>query len=499
MRLSLGATRWRLIRQSLTESVLIAVSGAACGMLFTICLLRIAGAVLPRMLPNEVQAGMDWRAPLFALATCLATALLFGLAPALRLSRCKSSPGERFSLSAALKTTHGWRGGLVVTEIALTFVLVAVGGLLTGTLLRLLAVNTGMRPQNLLTFSTVLPERRYPDAPSILRYQQQLLERLRLLPAVRGASIAETLPLGGSQSMTIFRKDGPASRAFSTTFNLVTPGYFATVGARLQKGRWFSEADSTGQNPVVVVSETFARRFFAAEDPLGRSIYPVRSISPHTIIGVVADVKLMDLRTPGSDQMYLLYGQAPEGFVASVSGRRLYFLVRTASAPLTLAPAIQRLAAEVDAEQPVFQFRSMEDVILESVPRERLRAVLLAAFAATALLLATAGVYGILHYSVVQRTQEIGIRMALGAQVRDVVGMILRQGMTLVLPGVAIGLAAALMLTRLLQSMLFEIKPRDPATFVVVTLVMIAASCFACYLPARRAAKTDPLKSLRYE
>jgi putative ABC transport system permease protein len=387
----------------------------------------------------------------------------------------------------------------LVAQVALAVVLVSGAGLTVNSLGRLMTVDTGFQAGNLLTGRLSLSAERYPDAGQVRACQAELLSRLRGLPGVRSVALANSTPFGSAFDAPLnIEGDKPARAGAMMWF--VMPEYFDTMGLRLLRGRWLSALDGPGAPPAVVVDRAFADAYFAGVDPIGQRVNsPFWGPGSWTVVGVVTPVKFTTLGQENWKGVYLQAAQLPTKQFLSQT-RNFSFVARVAGNPSALVPAIRTIAASIDKDRPVYDLGTVEEAIdKQAIQEPRFRTMLLASFGILALLLASVGVYGVFHYSVVQRTQEIGIRMALGAQVRDVVGMILRQGMALVLPGVAIGLAGALMLTRFLQSMLFEVKPRDPATFVAVTLVVVAASCFACYLPARRAAKTDPLKSLRYE
>jgi putative ABC transport system permease protein len=312
-------------------------------------------------------------------------------------------------------------------------------------------------------------------------------------------ALANSTPFGSAFDGPLNIEGEKPTRAGAMMW-IVMPEYFDTMGLRLLRGRWLSALDGPGAPQAVVVDQAFADAYYPGVDPIGQRVNsPVWGPGSWTVVGVVAPVKFTTLGEERWKGVYLPIAQLPPKQLMSFT-RTFIFVARVEGNPSELVPAIRTIAASIDKDRPIYDLGTVEQMIDKtSIQEPRFRTMLLASFGILALLLASVGVYGVFHYSVVQRTQEIGIRMALGAQVRDVVGMILRQGVALVLPGVAIGLAGAWMLTQYLKSILFEVKPRDPATFVVVTLVVVAASCFACYLPARRAAKTDPLKSLRYE
>jgi putative ABC transport system permease protein len=425
------------------------------------------------------------------------------LLPALRFTAPRLAAAlqnQRLSLSTRTAAAgRRTRSALLVAQIALAFVLVSGAGLLINSLGKLMTVDTGFQAGHLLTGRLSISAERYPDAGQVRACQAEILSRLRGLPGIRSVALANSTPFGSAFDGPLNIEGEKPTRAGAMMW-IVMPEYFDTMGLRLLRGRWLSALDGPGAPQAVVVDQAFADAYYPGVDPIGQRVNsPVWGPGSWTVVGVVAPVKFTTLGEERWKGVYLPIAQLPPKQLMSFT-RTFIFVARVEGNPSELVPAIRTIAASIDKDRPIYDLGTVEQMIDKtSIQEPRFRTMLLASFGILALLLASVGVYGVFHYSVVQRTQEIGIRMALGAQVRDVVGMILRQGVALVLPGVAIGLAGAWMLTQYLKSILFEVKPRDPATFVVVTLVVVAASCFACYLPARRAAKTDPLKSLRYE
>jgi putative ABC transport system permease protein len=497
IRLSLGAGRFRLVRLFLTESVVLFTAGGTLGTLLAIWVVRILKAAAPaNFMPAGVEVAVDLRVLAFSFTVSLATSLVFGLAPALRFSGPRAA--RKLNENRAIGG-HRIRSVMLVGQVALAFVL-AIGAALTlNSLVRLASVDPGFHAGHLLTGQISINAKLYPGAPEMRNYIDQFMARLGGLPAVRSVAMANTTPFSVGLFDAPLYIDGGREKVGSMMW-MVTPEYFDTMGIRLLRGRTISAFDRQGTPGAAVVDLTFARRYFGDADPLGRRFTsPILGVVEWTVVGVVAPVHFFMLGPEPWVGLYVPLAQLPpEGLAKWV--RVVSFVARVEGDPSKLTPAVRSIAASLDKRMPVREIGTLEEAIdTGSIREPRFRTMLLTAFGGLALLLAAVGVYGVFHYSVVQRTREIGLRTALGAQASHIVGMILRQGMALVLLGVLIGLAGALALTRLLASMLFEVKPRDPATFVVVTLLVIVAAGFACYLPARRAARVDPMTALRHE
>ncbi|HLM55649.1 MAG TPA: ABC transporter permease [Pyrinomonadaceae bacterium] len=503
LRVALGASRLRLIRQFLTESLLLSAVGGVVGLLLSVWGVNVLKAFIPATISQAGDISIDGRVLGFTLLVSLLTGLVFGLAPAAQASK--------FNLNETLKeggrdTASGARGNrirglLVVAEVAVSLVLLIGAGLLINSFLRLRSVNPGFSTENLLTMGVVLPQQKYTDAARRAAFYAEMLRRVEALPGVKSAAVTNWIPLikqGDSITVGIDgRPDpGPGKRP-SVVTRVVSPRYPDTMGIRLLSGRHFNEQDRADSLNVALISETMARKFWPGEDALGKRFTPGSPTSTNpddwiTVIGVVNDVKQMELTAEPKPQMYLSYNQA--GFFAP-----RHLVVKTEVEPRSLASSVRSVVWEIDRDQPVSNISTMEEVLSESIARQRFSMLLLGVFAGLALLLAAVGIYGVMSYSIAQRTREIGIRMALGAQKRDVLRLAVGQGLKLVLVGVAVGLVASLVLTRVMTSLLFGVGANDPATLAVISVFLIGVALFASYLPARRATKVDPLVALRYE
>jgi putative ABC transport system permease protein len=497
IRAALGAGRWRVIRQLLTESLLLAASAGALATILAVCGVGLLRAILPDNFPRAEEIGVDARAFSFTLVVSLLTGLIFGLIPALQASRT--------DLNETLKEGGRSSGGgsrnrlgrlLVPTEVALSLLLLVGAGLMLRSFIRLMSVDPGFDPQNALTVVISLPQNKYPPLQREAFFQQ-LLERLRALPGVRSAGAVYPL-LGSGEEGAGFSIGGrpPAAPGEPRLFapRWVSTDYFKAMKIQLLKGRVFTEGDGPDTPPVVVINEAMARRYWPDEDPIGKR---VKSSADGwnkrcEIVGVVKDVRYTALDTEARAQMYFSFTQFPYNSVRTL-------VARTDGDPQSFVPSVRGQVQAIDKDQPISRIRMMEELVAGSVSQRRFNLLLLAVFAVVALLLAAVGIYGVMSYSVEQRTREIGLRMALGAQTRDVLILVVRQGMTLTLIGAGIGLIAALGLTRLVKSLLFGVSATDPMTFFVIPLLLALVAFLACYLPARRATKVDPLAALKAE
>ncbi len=501
IRSALGASRVRVIRQLLTESVLLSLVGGAVGLLLAVWWSDLLVALGKEDIPRAVHVGMDWRVLGFTLGVSLLTGLIFGLAPAFHSSKTELveslKDGGRGTSEGARR--NRLRNVLVVTELAIAVILLVGAGLLIQSLWRLQNVNSGLQPENLLTFNVTLPEIKYKSDKQG-QFFIDLKQRLESTPGVASASAILPLPLSGDRFSISFEiegqpmapKDHPSADFFTTGV-----GYFKTMGIPLIKGRDFDDRDKHGSTPVIIITEAFARQYFPNEDPIGRRIKPGISTydnedsTMREIIGVAGDVRNRDLTTAPLPAYYVPQTQVPFSFMVAV--------VKTTGEPRSLMSAVTKQVAGMDQDIPLFGVKSMEEYLSASVAAPRFSTTLLTIFAVVALVLTVVGLYGVMSYSVAQRTNEIGIRLALGAQSRDVLLMIVKQGSTLIVLGLVIGLAGAFALTRLIASLLFGVTTKDPFTFGAVAVLLAIVALLACYVPALRATRVDPLKALRYE
>ena len=500
IRAALGASRLRVVRQLLTESVLLALAGGALGLLVALwggdLLMALSGDELPR----ATQINLDWRVLGFTLLVSCVTGVLFGLVPALHAAR--------FDLTESLKEggrTGGEggrrnrvRGALIVAEVAVALVLLVGAGLLVESLRRLQQVNPGFDAHNVLTATVSLPEAQYKTEQQV-EFYRNLRERIAQLPGVTSASVVFPLPLGGDRIGISFETEGrplPKSDLPVTELRMVTPDYFRTLNIPLVKGRDFTVRDDARAPGVIIVNEAFARKFFPDEDPIGHRVKPGISTDENDpvmreIVGVVGNVKHKSLSAAVEPEAYVPHAQIPFGSMTLV--------VKTAGDASGLAGAVRNEVRALDKDLPVYNVKTLDDYLAISVAQPRFNTLLLASFAALALVLTAVGLYGVMSYSVVQRTHEIGVRIALGAQRRDVLKLVVGQGMLLALIGTGLGLLASLAATRVLASLLYEVSAADPLIYAGITLLLTTVALVACYIPARRATKVDPMIALRYE
>lgn len=505
IRLALGATRGRLMRQLLTESILLALLGGVLGLLLAIWGADMLLKINPVAIPQVDEFSVNWRILGFSLGVSLVTGLIFGLAPALQASR--------FDLNRTLKEggrdsqTGGSRirSALVVAEIAIALVLLVGAGLLLKSFMRLQGVDPGYNSANVLTFSLQLPSATYRDWRQVSDLYSQLIARLKTVPGVQSADATGFLPLEGGWPTKFFIQGQPPpvqGEEPIAQHRPVSEGYFQTMGVRVLRGRKFEERDNADAPGVMIVNEALVRRYFPNEDPIGKHLTttgrqygPLGRVMPSSlemeVVGVVGDEKNSSLSKTAEPAIYFSHRQ--------FSYRSMSIAVRTTAAPLGLLNTVRNEVWALDRNLPVSNVKTMDQRMGEAVAQPRFSAVLLGLFAALALLLAAVGIYGVISYTVEQRTHEIGIRMALGAGRRDVLRLVIRQGMLLTLTGVVTGLGAAFGLTRLLSSLLFGVSATDPWTFVLISLLLITIALLACWIPARRATKVDPIVALRYE
>jgi len=504
IRAALGASRWRVIRQLLTESVLLSVAGGVAGLLIAYWGISGVVAILPdtqlNALPFLRSLHIDRSILLFSFGLSLLTGIVFGLAPALQSSR----PDLNEVLKEGGRNTaggsgHRLRSALVMTEIALAVVLLVGAGLMMKSLLRLLQSNVGFNPERLLTLTVAVPPAKLSDANKQIEFFNQLKQRVDSLPGTGGSGTVDVLPLQGGNT-TRFTVDGdpmpPPGQEIEANVRTVNESYFQTLGVPLVAGRMFDDRDraTPNQGGPVIIGKTTADKIFAGRDPVGRKIsYGSVQGPPDIIVGVVGDVKIGGLDEALRPVLYYPYKRFP--------GPGANLVVRTTGDPNALVNSIRSEARSLEPDVAVFNVRAMDKIISDSPAAfmRRFPALLISIFAGIALLLASIGIYGVVSYSVSQQTHYIGVRMALGARPADILKMVLRQGLTLALAGMALGVVAALGLTRLLRSLLFEVQTNDLSTFAIVLGALFFVALLACYLPARRATRVDPLVALRYE
>jgi putative ABC transport system permease protein len=501
LRAALGASRWRIIRQLLTESVIVALAGGAVGILIGFWGIDALRAANPgeaaKYAPGWYQLGINFPTLAFTLGLSLFSGIVFGLAPALQVSKPNLNDSLKEGSRQTSGSSHYLRSSLVVFEVALSLMLLVGAGLLARSFLSLLKTDPGFNPDNVLTLNLVLPGAKYREQPQRAAFYNDLVQRVKAYPGVESAAAVNYLPLGGANSSDSYLVEGVPEPAPGDEnegrYRVCTPDYFRTMGIPLLKGRSFTDQDKAGTTPVVVVNETLARKHWAGEDPIGKRIRfygPPERMQWMEIVGVVEDVK-HELNLPVTPEYYLPHAQDPWNAMVLVA--------RTRVEPGSLASALRQQVWAIDKDQPVFDIRTMQEVRSTSVALYSFSSVMLAIFAAVALVLASVGIYGVMAFAVTQRTQEIGIRMALGARALDVLKLVVKHGMKLAVLGIVIGLAGSWAITRFMEKLLVDVQPTDLLTFSVVSVFLLLSAFVACYLPARRATKVDPLQALRHE
>src|SRR5215471_13698981 len=496
IRTALGGLRARLIRQLLTESALLGLLGGVAGLALAFLGVKGLIAIGPRDVPRIAEAGIDRVVLAFALVVSLVTGIGFGLAPALQTASPKLSESLKEGGRDSSPGSHGHRARSVLTiaEVSLALVLLIGAGLMIRSFVRLQKVNPGFNTERLLTMKMSLPRARYADGPPLAVFYQQILENVKGLPGIQSASESSDLPISDGANYLAFVVQGdpplPPETNQDAAFALVAPNYFETMGIPLLAGRQLSNQDGASTPPVAVVSEATVRRYWPGQNPIGKRI-GFGGPNIFEIVGIVGNTRTEGLDEAPYAQVYGLYAQVPQ--------RTMSLVVRTAGDPHSLVGPIRGLVRSMDRDQPLFNVRTMDEILSESIARQRLNALLLSVFAALALILAGVGIYGVMSYSVKQRSHEIGVRMALGAGAGKVVRMVLLNGMTLTGIGVIVGLCAAFAMTRLMADLLFGVSPSDPATFAGISGLICIVALLACYLPARRATRVDPMTALRYE
>ncbi len=502
IRSALGASRWRVVRQLLTESMLLSLFGGAAGLLIAYWGVPALVAMLPQnqlnAMPFLKTLSVDTSILTFSLLLSLLTGLIFGLAPALQSSRMDLNEAlKEGGRSTSIGAGNRLRGAMVVTEIALAVVLLVGAGLMMKSLLRLLQTNIGFNTENLLTMAVVLPPEKYGEENQRVNFNEQIQERVRSLPGVASAGTVDILPVNAGNTTRFFIDGDPAPQPGTETeanIRIVSDSYFQTLGVPVLAGRTFDQRDASDKPSVVIIGKTIADRMFGGRDPVGMRIrYTSIQAEPIEIVGVVGDVKITGLDEAVRPVLYYPYRQNSSTFANVVA--------RTDTDPNTLATAIRNEIRNLEPNAAILNVRTMDEMIAQTPASfmRRFPALLISIFAGVALLLASIGIYGVVSYSVSQQTHYIGVRMALGARPSDILKMVLKQGLFLALLGVGIGVVAALGLMRLLSTLLYQVSTSDVTTFAIVTGTLFVVALLACFLPARRATKVDPLVALRYE
>jgi len=505
VRTALGASRWRLVRQLLTESLLLALLGGAAGLLFSVWGIEYITKGMPptftKYIPGWKNMGIDLRVLLFTFGASVATGVVFGIVPALQATRTNLNEslkeGGQKGAAGGIRRNR-MRSMLVVAEIALSLVLLAGAGLMVRSFYEMVRADLGLRPEGVLTLQMSLPRAAYPEPAQRAHFYEQLVGRVRALPGVASAAAINFVPMDRSgNSSSAFHVDGepppPKDRRPNANYRVISPGYFEASGARVLRGRGFTDADDERAPRVCMVNESLARRHFPRGDAVGRRIVISDEEGPWEVVGVTADVKNEDLDEQAELEFYRPLRQDPWYTMA------LVVRAGQGATPTGLAPAVRGEVRALDSGLPVYNVRTLQDVVDEAVSPKRLAMSLMAFFALGALLLAAVGLYSVMSYTVAQRRHEIGIRMAVGAQGSDILRLVLWQGLVLTFVGLALGLVGALMLTRVMASILYGVSATDPLVFAGVATALGAAALLACYLPARRATKVDPMVALRYE
>jgi putative ABC transport system permease protein len=500
VRSALGAARHRLVRQLLTESAVLGIAGGICGVLLAMWALDSLIALNPEGIQRLDTVRIDRTVLAFAAGVAMLTAVIFGILPALQTTRSSLAStlkeGGRSLAHAGRRT----RGALIVAEVALAVTLLAGAGLLIKSFLRLQAVDPGFKPEQVLTFELDVPDSRYKEDDDKTRFFRAAIERFEALPGVRSAGGVVVLPLRGRFDLSFTVEGWPPPKPGqepTLETRIATPRYFQTVGIPLLKGRLFTAQDNEKAPQVALISESAAKKFFPNEDPIGRKIrlgWGRGKDKPNVggeVIGIVGDVRQLGLDVPFEPEIYVPHAQ--------VGNSSLEIVLRTDVPPATLVSAVRREVQELDADLPIAKFQTLEEVVAESISRPRFYMLLVAIFAGVALLLAAVGIFGVMSYSVAQRTRELGIRIALGAGAGAVRRLVVGQAMTLAVIGLAVGLGAAVLLSSALEKMLFNLSSTDPATFAAVAGVLFVVALIASWLPARRASKVDPVVALRAE
>jgi putative ABC transport system permease protein len=489
LRVALGASRGRLVQQVLTEALVLAIAGALLGIGLGVVAIRAVKALPFMAVPRLDEVTLDYRVLFFAVAVTLATGLVFGLVPALRVSRDATlAAGARVSGSGSRTT---FRNLLIASEVALALVLLTGAGLLVKSLSRLLDVRTGLEPHGVLTASINLPAVSYRETYQQTQFVDELVRRLQARPEIRGVAMTTGLPFSHVADVGVNTVDHTPFVSAASNRYRVTPDYWRVMGIPLLRGRVITAGDTPNSPPIIVINETLARRFFPDRDPIGKQLFVGGSNYTREIVGVVGDVRQESLRRQTEPQIYEAFAREPStAFDIVVAG---------AGDPVALASVVGREVLAIDKGLPLANVIPMDDLVTGSVARDRLATALMGFFALVALLLAAVGIYGVIAYAVSQRTREIGIRAALGANGARIVSLVLGQSVRMVALGLAAGLVASLVLSRLLRDVLYDVGPRDPGTLIVVSTVLLAVAMIAALIPARRAVRVPPIAALRLD
>jgi putative ABC transport system permease protein len=495
VRAAVGAGRTRILRQLLTESGVLAILGGALGVGLASVGVRALLSVDPDAVPRSASVSIDLSVLLFALAVSIVTALIFGALPAMRVARAGSAASLHQSGRGAGAVSTRMQGLLVAFQMAMAVVLLTASGLMIRTFVSLLEVDPGFHPENVLTLRVTAPTSTYPDTEAVVEFYEELLRRVREIPGVEEAGAARLLPLASTMGDAGVRVAGYVSapdESMQAEWQWATPGYLEVMGIPLLAGRTFDRRDGIGGREVIIVNESMARRYWGDRDPIGDMVQVFSEEA--VVVGVVGDVAHNDLTGSVKERFYRPHAQL-EGF----SQRSKTLAIATRGPPMRALGPVREVVRGMDPSMPLAEIQTMDQVLYGSVAQPRFAMVLLAAFAIIALTLAIVGIYGVISYAVSRRTQEIGIRMALGAESRDVMGLMIRQGMIMALLGVVTGVGLALSLGRLMGGILYGVQPQDPVTFTAVPALFVLVALVACWIPAARATRVDPATALRYE
>ncbi|HMD32908.1 MAG TPA: ADOP family duplicated permease, partial [Candidatus Acidoferrales bacterium] len=507
LRAALGATAGRVIRQLLTESVMLGLAGGGLGLLLAAFSMRAILPLLPEGLPRATEIALDWHVLLFAAGASVVTGLIFGLVPALRILRPDMHGALKEGGRGSSGARHRTQSIFIIAETALALVLLVGAGLMIRSLAALWGVDPGFDPKHVLTFNVSWTSQHNLPADQIRAKQREILRQLSTAPGVASISImGGSLPMDGDSELPFWREGQPKPATDEDTpaalFYLVNPGYLDAMRIPVKRGRNLNEHDDEHSRPVAMIDESFAQKHFPNEDPIGKHLnLGLLDMQPE-IVGVVGHVAHWGLGSQDHQelqaQLYLPVWQIPDSFWTLLNDQSSY-VARTPGAPMALERVLRQAAQRADATAVLYEVRPMEDIVANSISQRQFAMLLLSSFSALALILSAVGLYGVISYVSAQRTHEIGVRMALGATGRDVLGMVLGEGMKISAIGVGIGLLAAMGLTRLISKLLFGVGVMDPVTFIGVAALLLAVSLLACYVPAHRAMRVDPIIALRYE